>query len=97
MKTELRLFQHWNYERKLADLGNTIGGISLQALEHTVFVSRKPELPDTLSALTLLHEAAESGKAYQIHLNPVSGTADAELALCAYSRGASAVEYGDHY
>ena len=97
MKTELRLFQHWNCERKLADLGNTIGGISFQALEHTVFVSRKPELPDTLSALTLLHEAAESGKAYQIHLNPVSGTADAELALCAYAGGASAVEYGDHY
>ena len=97
MKTELRLFQHWNHERKLADLGNTIGSVSLQALEHTVFVSRKPEMPDTLSALTLLHEAAESGRAYQLHLNPVSGAADAELALCAYAGRASAIEYRDRY
>ncbi len=95
MKTELRLFQHWNYERKLADLRNTVGDVSFQALEHAVFVSRKPELPDTLSALTLLHEAAESGKAYQLHLNSVSETADAEFALCAYACGASAVEYRD--
>ena len=94
MQMERRLFRRRDYERKLADLMETVRAVSPQTLSHTVFLSHRLAPSDLLSAHALLQETADRCDApYLIHWRPPAGTAEPELELCACAHGASGLVF----
>lgn len=96
MAMERRLFRRRAYERKLADLKETIRAVSPHTLSGTVFLSRRVACSDCLSALAQFQETADRcAGPYLIHWNPSPGTPVQEVELCACASGACGMVFPD--